>query len=344
MTRLFKILTIVTSLFLLSFTVYADSKEAINVSNIEWGESEFVYDNTIKTVELVNVPSNITITYENNSFKEVGTYFASAYINYDKDHYYLVGYDPEKFENFCWTIVMGKYNTSNMSFKDVTVVYNGKPHSIIVSNIPEGVQAKYTGNERIEPGEYEIKVEFEGDPYYHKIQDMTALLTINKAELVCDDGETKVKSRLYGFHPNAYMKHEEFDNERYDDLDLSKLGSYREVKTGFKLTIYDKNHNIINVNDDIIVEIKLTKDVADSEFLEVYEYSSTGISKVNSSLSGTTISFSISSLNSEFVLIGMRETYSKGDNWKIGLIFLVVVVFIVMIFVGRKVHNKHRFK
>lgn len=344
MTRFFKLLTVFTSLFLLSFTVSAETKQSINVSGMEWNAIEFVYDDTIKTVELVNVPSNITITYENNSFKEVGTYFARAILNYDNSKYFLTGYDPDKFESHCWTIVRGKYNTSNLSFKDTTIVYDNKAHSIYANNIPEGVEVSYTGNERVEPGIYEVTAVFKGHPYYNEIPEMKAILTINKRELVCDDGECKIRSDLYGFNPYGHLKHIEIESEEYKDLDLSNLGSYREVKNGFKLTLYDENNNVLNINDEIIVEIKLSEELNSSDVLEVYEYSTSGISKVNSNRSNGVISFSISSLNSEFLLIGMRETYSKGDNWKIGIIFLVVALFVSMIFCIKKIQKKHRFK
>lgn len=344
MTRLFKMLTIIASLFLMSINVYADTKQAINVSGMEWNYSEFIYDNTVKTVELVNVPSNISITYENNSFKDVGTYFARAYLSYDNSKYYLTGYDPDKFESYCWTIVKGVYQTNNMMFKSATIVYDGKEHSLMVNNVPEGVEVNYSTSGKIEPGIYEITAEFVGHPYYHEIPSMTATLTINQRELTCEDGECKIKSTLYGFNPYAYLKHIEISSEEYKDLDLSKLGSYREVKNGFRLTLYDNNHNVLNINDEIVVEITLSDDLKGSDILEVYEYSTSGISKVESTLSNETITFSVSSLSSDFLLIGMRETYSKGDNWKIGIIVMVVAVFVCMIFVAKKVHKKNRFK
>ena len=169
MKRYFKILIVIFCFFVLSVNVQASTKQAINVSNMEWNHSEFVYDDTFKTVELINIPSNISITYENNSFKDVGTYFASAYLKYDNTKYYITGYDPDKFESYCWTIIRGQYNTSNMAFKDVTVVYDNKPHSIYVNNVPMGVEVTYTGNERIEPGVYEIKADFKGHAFYQEI-------------------------------------------------------------------------------------------------------------------------------------------------------------------------------
>ena len=197
---------------------------------------------------------------------------------------------------------------------------------------------------RIEPGIYEIKAEFTGHPFYHEIPSMTAKLIINQSEMKCEDGECKIKSSLYGFEPNSYLKHIEIDHSEYSDLDLSNLGSYREVKSGFRLTLYSKEHSVLDIKDEIVIEIKLSEELNKSDVLEVYEYSSSGISKIDSNRSNGSISFSVSSLNSDFLLIGMRETYSYGDNWKIGIIVMVAVVFIGTIFIAKKVHKKNRFK
>ena len=131
---------------------------------------------------------------------------------------------------------------------------------------------------------------------------------------------------------------------KFSLCNLSKLGSYREVKSGFKLTLYDQKDDVLNVNDEIVIEIKLSDELYKSDVLEVYEFSTSGISKIESNRSNGSISFSVSSLNSEYLLIGMRETYSKGDNWKIGIIFLVAAMFIGMFAVAKKVSKKHRFK
>lgn len=344
MTRFVKFLVISTLFILFSFSTYAETKETIDVSNMEWNASEFIYDNTVKTVELTNVPNNLTIVYENNAYKEIGTYFARAYFIYDKDLYKISGYDSEKFESFSWSIVRGKYDTSKIIFKDTVVVYDGTPKSIYVNNIPNGVKVEYTNNEQIEPGIYTVKASFKGNQYYSKIEDMYATLTINKKDLVCDDGECKLISTNYGFNPTYHLKHYEIESSVYTDVELSKLGSYREIKSGFRLSIYDEFENIINIEKEVTIEIWLDESLVDDEIIEVYEYSSSGISKITTNRANDTISFDVTSLNSDFLIIGMRQTYSYGDNWKIGIIVLVILVFAGSIICMRKINDKHKYK
>lgn len=344
MTRLFKFLFITTSLFLLSFNTFATTKQYIDLSNVEWSESEFIYDNTIKTVELKNIPTELEVSYEDNSKIEVGTYFAKAKFSYDKDVYQLKGYDAEKFESFCWSIVKGKYNTSNYIFKSSEIVYDGNPHSLYVNNVPDDVMIEYIGNGQVEPGIYEVVAKFTGNQYYAEIPDMKATLIINKREMYCDDGECRIISEFYGINPTYHLKHIEISSEEYQDVDLSNLGSFREIKMGFRLSLYDLDNNFMDISNDVIVELTLDESLLDNEILEVYEYSTSGISKINAYRSGDSISFEISSLNSDYLIIGMRETYSQGDNWKIGVIFLVVAVFIGSLLCIKRIHKKNKFK
>ena len=344
MTRFIKLIFIVASLFLLSINVNGNTKSIIDLSNVEWNYKEFIYDDTIKTVELINVPKELQVKYSNNSFKEIGTYFAKATFIYDSNIYELKGYDKDKYESYCWTIVKGKYNISNIVFRDKTIVYDGQPHTLLANNIPEGVEVQYSQNELVEPGVYEITAKFIGNPYYLPIPDMDATLTINRKELFCDDGECKVISSLQGFNPTFHMKHLEIGKEEYQDVDLSKLGSYREVKSGFRLTIYNELDEVQTLDDNIVVEITLPKELIESDVLEVYEYSTSGISKIEININSSTINFEVSTLNADFLIVGMRETYSKGDNWKIGMIFIFIFVFLGSLYLIKKVNKKNKFK
>ena len=50
---------------------------------------------------------------------------------------------------------------TNVSFKDTIITYDGKEHSLTVSNLPEGIIAKYTNNVGTNIGKYEATVVFE---------------------------------------------------------------------------------------------------------------------------------------------------------------------------------------
>ena len=47
-----------------------------------------------------------------------------------------------------------------VSFEDVTVTYDGQKHEVVVTNLPVGIKATYTDNEKINAGTYNAKVTF----------------------------------------------------------------------------------------------------------------------------------------------------------------------------------------
>ena len=87
-------------------------------------------------------------------------------------------------EKASYDVIVNKanYNMSNVKFENLTISYDKNSHSIIASNLPEGVAAQYTNNNKIEPGKYEIEAKFIGDyEHYNSIPNRKATLTINKA-------------------------------------------------------------------------------------------------------------------------------------------------------------------
>ena len=71
---------------------------------------------------------------------------------------------------------------SGITFVDKTVVYNGQPQSILIGgDLPAGVEVSYINNGNTVVGQYTITAQFVGNVNYNVIDDMTAVLTINKA-------------------------------------------------------------------------------------------------------------------------------------------------------------------
>ena len=70
---------------------------------------------------------------------------------------------------------------AGLTFADLTVTYDGQPHKIEVSGLPEGATVSYgeTGNEFTLPGEYPITATVSGAGYNNTT--LTATLTIQKA-------------------------------------------------------------------------------------------------------------------------------------------------------------------
>lgn len=71
------------------------------------------------------------------------------------------------------------YDMSGVVFDDLTVEYDGLPHSISATNLPKGVTASYENNDQTDMGEYVVTAHFKGDEKrYNPIPDMTAVLNI----------------------------------------------------------------------------------------------------------------------------------------------------------------------
>ena len=74
-----------------------------------------------------------------------------------------------------------KYDTSNLKFENATVTFDGKPHSLQATGVPEGVTVTYEGNSQFIAGTYIVTAKFTGDSQHETIPDMEAQLTIEKA-------------------------------------------------------------------------------------------------------------------------------------------------------------------
>ena len=78
------------------------------------------------------------------------------------------------------TIAKAKYDTSALRFEDLTVLYDGEVHSILVEGLPEGVTVNYENNGQVDVGEYTVTVYFVCDVNYEQIAAMTAVLRITE--------------------------------------------------------------------------------------------------------------------------------------------------------------------
>ena len=81
------------------------------------------------------------------------------------------------------TVAKAAYDMSScVSFKGATVTYDGEAHSLAISgDLPTGVTVTYEGNGKVNAGEYTVKAKFAVSDANYTIDDMTAVLTIDKA-------------------------------------------------------------------------------------------------------------------------------------------------------------------
>ena len=147
---------------------YNDSKFTITPNHTEGdGEVSYISSNT-DVVEVNSATGEITI---------VGIGNAEITAIADETQNFLS-------EKASYTITVNKadYDMSKVKFENLVVTYDKNIHSIIATNLPEGVTVKYTNNGKIEPGKYNVIASFTGDTeHYNIIKDKEAILIINKA-------------------------------------------------------------------------------------------------------------------------------------------------------------------
>ena len=98
-----------------------------------------------------------------------------------------VVFDFEKDELSSNLVIYAKWKEKQtfegLSFENLTVVYDGQPHTIVVDNLPEGAKVEYSTPEQFtDAGEYQISVTV--SMYGYKDVDLSATLVIEKAQIL----------------------------------------------------------------------------------------------------------------------------------------------------------------
>ena len=172
-----------------------------DMSNVRFEDKTVVYDGTAHSLGITGrLPEGVTVTYEDNENTNVGTYEVTAHFEGDAKNY-----KPIADMYATLTIVRADYNVSNIRFLDKTVTYDGTPQSLaITGTLPEGVTVTYEGNERTDVGIYEVTAHFEGDGLnYNPIPDMTAFLTVVKADYDMNAVKLLNKTVIYNGNPQS---------------------------------------------------------------------------------------------------------------------------------------------
>lgn len=144
---------------------------------------------------------------------------------------------------------------SEVVFEDLTVDCDGQPHSIYATNVAEGIEVTYEGNEKVNPGEYTVTATF---TYKEETATKTAKLTIKALEsvLTADAVQNIV---LYGTNivPIATLNNDKQtlsyivkkDGKVVDLSALYEYGTYEvEIFAKAKLGYKESNHVTITVN------------------------------------------------------------------------------------------------
>lgn len=149
------------------------------VSGITFENKTFTYNGTKRSLEISGtLPEEVTVSYVNNGKTNANTYNVTATFACETENYVV----PEDMTAVL-TIKKAVYDMSTVTFENKTVTYDGKIHSLAVSdNLPDGVSVTYENNNKISANQYIVNAIFTGDSInYYAIDDMQAMLTINKA-------------------------------------------------------------------------------------------------------------------------------------------------------------------
>lgn len=328
----------------LLFTPLAEAQEKtiLDLSEVKWNEKTFYYDNTEKVVELINVPKEIHVQYTNNKKTKLGAYTAHAEFDYDREIYEVVHFDFSILKNYQWEIIQGRYDLSLMRFNDRTILEDGSTHSIFVENLPAGLQVSYSDNNAQSlPGRYVITATFEGNPYFEKVPTKQATLTIRRKRLWTEEKDSYLLSDGWGFAPETSFHCSWNSIEPYSDLDLTKIGAYREVKASFALDLQIQDEATI-LDHSVKAKIKLNDELTSLKDLAVYDYGSGQLVNMVSSREDEYLVFNVSSLSNEYLIIGTRNTYTANGSWKAFLIFGMCLLFIVTLLIIRFIYKKRK--
>ena len=159
--------------------------EKTKIEGITFPDATYNYDGkTYRSLSIVGeLPEGVSVTYSGNDVMEYGTYTVVAVFHAAEgyeDKYEL----PEPMKaTLTIRYVDLRETIRNIAFPDRSYYYNGEEKFMEIDGIlPEGVHAKYEGNNNIDAGEYDVTVTFTYDEGYEKIYKplpaMTAKMTI----------------------------------------------------------------------------------------------------------------------------------------------------------------------
>ncbi len=168
-------------------------KAVYDMSGVTFTGENFTYDGTAHSIYIKGtLPEGVTVRYENNGQINAGVYEVTAYFTGDE-----ANYEPIVPWGTGMTVKKAVKDMSGVRFENTVITYDGKAHTLVAENLPEGVWAAYEvsqsdgyqDNTQTEPGIYHILAHFwffddNDDKNYEPIPDCTAWLTIEK--IVCD--------------------------------------------------------------------------------------------------------------------------------------------------------------
>lgn len=151
--------------------------EKVDISDIVFKNSSAVFDGSEHSIEVSNLPAGVEVSYSpTNTFINAGRHEVTASFNDTTGNYNVP-------DDMTATLTIAQQSLP-VEFNSKEITYDGLEHSIeIEESLPEGITVSYSKNSYIDAGVYEVTASFEDSNNNYIIDDITATLTINKADL-----------------------------------------------------------------------------------------------------------------------------------------------------------------
>lgn len=321
------------------------SKAKIDLAKVKWNySSAFTYDGKVKEVSLVNVPSLVSVKYENASNVNAGKYAAKATFVYDEANYELVG----SVSDLSWEISKAKIDVTKVSWDySQAFKYDGKEKTVSLKNVPDLVKVTYEAASATKVGKYIAKANLEVNENYELVGNATLSLnweisegdTKNNFEAKLGDDVVVIVTSKDGISASYSISLVEVSDK---DVDLSGvLGKKEEgklVKT-YEIKFVDEDGKEVKLDGSFTVKLLIPAEYKDSKNLKVVYIDENGnATEMTSSLSGEYIVFE----TTHFSLYAIVEVNKASSNaWVIWLIIgLIVLAAIPAAYIIIKKYNK----
>jgi len=231
-------------------------KASYDMSDVVFEDGSFDFDGDTNDLFISgDLPSGVSVTYENNGQVEVGTYVVLAHFTSEDPNYLPI-------PSLSATLTILDNDYVDIVFEDKTLVYNGEEHVIEIENLPLGASVDYSPrNDYTDAGVYEVTATISLDGYDDYV--MTAVLTIEKEVLVIQANNLSsiygedIKELTYTVEGTIYDEEVDIDLDRDKDEDAGVYVIHVEAE--------HENYDITLINGTYTIE-KATYDMSGISF------------------------------------------------------------------------------
>ena len=158
--------------------MFAIIKATYDMNGVSFENFTVIYDAQEHSIFIDGtLPNDVSVRYEGNGQKAIGVHTVTAIFTGDE-----INYNAIDNKTALLTILPVSHNLNEITFKDVTVKYDGEAHSIYIEGtLPTNVTVAYEGNGQTEPNIYTVTAVFR-DPDGVVFADKTATLTILRTQ------------------------------------------------------------------------------------------------------------------------------------------------------------------